>query len=216
MVFLSNRKGLCMTIDDYIHAETNDVYVDPTTRAILKRCHRSRKGKPTEDELVPLKLENCTYGGYPRFRQPKTGKHLCISYIYAEAFPTLVQNWEDHLREPDVFCELDHINGVHDTIESNYPENLRWLTPTANRGRKRTNKDMSQLSEKELAKIIKRRERYHKRREDPEWLAKTRKKDTETKLRYYYEHREERKQQTERLNEELAKLAAKSLSTPKK
>lgn len=205
-----------MSIEDYFHSETYDVYVDLTTRAILKRCHRSRKGKPTEDELVPLKLTNCTYGGYPRFYQSKTRNHTCISYIYAEAFPTLVQNWDYHLREPDVYCELDHISGIHDTIESNYPENLRWSTATANRGRKRTNKDVSQLSEKELAKIIKRRENYRKRREDPEWVAKIRKRDAETKQRYYYEHKEERKQQTERLNEELAKLAAKSLSKPEK
>lgn len=205
-----------MSIEDYFHSETNDVYVDLNTRAILKRCNRGRKGKPTEDELVPLKIHSCNYGGYPRFSQPKTNKHICIAYIYAEAFPTLVQGWEDHQREPDVYCELDHINGIHDTIESNYPENLRWSTATANRGRKRTNKDMSQLSEKERTQILKSRERYRKRRENPEWVAKARKKDTETKLRYYYEHREERKQQVVRLNEELAKLAAKSLSKPQK
>lgn len=205
-----------MSIEDYFHSESYDVYVDRTTRAIMKRCNRGRKGKPTEDELVPLKLNNCNYGGYPRFRQPKTKKTLCISYIYAEAFPTLVQNWDDHLREPDVYCELDHINGIHDTIESNYPENLRWSTATANRGRKRTNKDISQLSEKERTQILKRRERYRKRREDPEWVTKERRRDAENKLRYYYEHKEERKQQTARLNEELAKLAAKSLSKPEK
>lgn len=205
-----------MSIEEYIHSETYDVYVDPNTRAVLKRCYRGRKGKPTEDELVPLKLANCNYGGYPRFYHNKTRKHTCIAYIYAEAFPTLVQGWEDHLREPDVYCELDHVNGIHDTIESNYPENLRWSTATANRGRKSTNKDLSQLTEKELAKVIKRRENYRKRREDPEWVAKIRKRDAEKKLLYYYEHREERKQQTERLNEELAKLAAKSLSSTKK
>lgn len=205
-----------MSIEDYFHSETNDVYVDRTTRAILKRCYRGRKGKPTEDELVPVKLSHCNYGGYPMICQPKTNKKICISYIYAEAFPTLVQGWEDHLREPDVFCELDHINGIHDTIESNYPENLRWSTSTANRGRKRNNKDLSQLSEKEREEILKSRERYRKRREDPEWVAKARKRDAEIKLRYYYEHREERKQQTEQLNEDLAKLAAKSLSKPEK
>jgi hypothetical protein len=191
-----SRFAYCPTYDLYIHRETMIVY---------KRCNRARKTEITEEELVPLKLR-VVHNGYYTFSDYRTGKQTGIQYAYADAFPDRVQGWEDHLADFITYSELDHLHG-HDTLESNFPEHLRWTSSRVNRARTSQTVDLSTVDEKRKKQLIKDRERFRRYREDKKWLKRKRARDAEYRRRKYAETKEMRKRQTEELNAKIAKLA---------
>ena len=182
-----------------------DVYVDVDTMVIYKRCSRNRKTEITDSELVPLRLW-IKYNGYIMFHDSLTNHSHGVYYIYADTFPELVQHSEMHELDPDTYCELDHVNHVHDTIESNYPQNLRWVSPRINRA-DTSRRVITPADEKHLATLVRRRQRYQERKQDPEWLANSRKKDAERKRRYYYERKDAMLAKQEAVNAEMQRRA---------
>lgn len=199
----------------YALAPTYDVYVNRETMALLKRKSRNRKGDITEDELVPLKLY-VSFNGYIKFDDYRTNHKICISYIYADAFPDRVQGWEDHIADFVTYSELDHLHG-HDTIESNYPENLRWTSVRVNRSRTSRTVDLSHVDEKRKNYLLQHREYMRNRRAtDREWLEAERRKDAERKLKRYYETKSLCQQQANELNAQMELLCKKSGSDTRK
>ena len=198
----------------YAHAPTYDVYVNRETMALLKRKNRHRKGDITEDELVPLKLY-VSFNGYIRFNDFRTNSKICISYIYADAFPEQVGRFQDHLDDFISFCELDHING-HTTIESNWPSNLEWSTPRLNRARTSRRIDLSTVDEKRRNRLLQHREHMRKKRTDREYVAQERLKDAARKLKKYHETKSLCKQQANDLNAQMELLCKKSGSDTQK
>lgn len=189
----------------YAYAPTYDLYINRETMIVYKRNSRRRKTEITEDELVPLKL-TVNHAGYIKFYDYLHRNLLGIQYAYADAFPDRVQGWEDHLADFVTYSEIDHLHG-HDTLESNYPENLRWTSRRVNRARTSQTIDISVLDDNEKQKVLKSRERARRLREDKEWLANKRERDAEYRRRKYQETKLLRKQQTEALNAQIAKLA---------
>lgn len=191
--------------EKYAYSPTYDLYIHRETMIVYKRCNRRRKTEITEDELVPLKLR-VTHNGYFKFYDYRTGLPVGLQYAYADAFPARVQGWEDHMADFITYSELDHLYG-HETLESNFPEHLRWTSRRVNRARTSQTVDLSTVDEKRKAQLIKDRERFRRYREDKKWLKKKRERDAEYRRRKYAETKELRKQQTEELNAKIAKLA---------
>lgn len=195
--------------EKFAYAPTYDLYIDRATMVVFKRKSRLRKTEIQEYELVPLRLR-VMHNGYFTFQDSVHGGSRCvgIQYAYADAFPERVNGWEDHLADFVTYSELDHLHG-HDTLESNFPENLRWTSVRVNRARTSQLIDVTTLDEKERAHILKRREYERERRKDPEITKKRRIQQAEYRRRKYAENKDIRKQQTEALNAEIARRAAK-------
>ena len=189
----------------FAYCPTYDLYINRETMIIFKRCNRRRKSEITEDELVPLKLR-VRHNGYFVFNDFRTGKPVGIQYAYADAFPERVQGWQDHMADFITYSELDHLHG-HDTLESNFPEHLRWTSRRVNRARTSQTVDLSTVDEKRKKQLLKDRERFRRYREDKKWLKKKRERDAEYRRRKYAETKDMRKRQTEELNAKIAKLA---------
>lgn len=202
----------------YAHSPIYDIYINRETMLPYKRCNRGRKTEIQEDELVLVKLY-IAHNGYIRFYDHTQAKHVGIQYAYADAFPDRVQGWQDHLDDPFTYCEIDHLNG-HTTLESNFPEHLRWSSVRVNRARTSQRVDESQLDEKQLKRLYKRREYDRMRRQDPQITKARRKQQAEYRRRKYAETKSQRNQETVALNEMLAsrdsEYRAKSLSKPEK
>lgn len=189
----------------FAYCPTYDLYINRETMIVFKRCNRRRKTEITEEELIPLSLR-VTHNGYYKFCDTLHNKVVGVQYAYADAFPDRVQGWEDRLADFVTYSELDHLHG-HDTLESNYPENLRWTSRRVNRARTSQTIDLSTVDEKRKKQLIKDRERFRRYREDKKWLKKKRARDAEYRRRKYAETKELRKRQTEELNAKIAKLA---------
>ena len=191
--------------EKYAYAPTYDLYVNRKTMIVFKRCNRRRKTEITEDELIPLNLR-VFHNGYYMFYSTIHHNHVGLQYAYADAFPERVQGWEDHMADFLTYNELDHLHG-HATLESNFPENLRWTSSRVNRARTSKTVDLSTVDEKRKGQLLKRRERQRRYREDKKWLKKKRERDAEYRRRKYAETKELRKRQTEELNAKIAKMA---------
>lgn len=189
----------------YAYAPTYDLYINRETMIVYKRNSRRRKTEIIEEELIPLTLR-VNHNGYFTFYSSMHHNTVGLQYAYADAFPDRVQGWEDHLADFVTYAELDHLHG-HDTLESNFPENLRWTSRRVNRARTSQTIDISVLDDKEKQKVLKWRERDRRYREDKEWLAKKRERDAEYRRRKYQETKLLRKHQTDELNEMIAKMA---------
>ena len=183
----------------FAYAPTYDLYINRETMIVYKRCNRRRKTEITEDELIPLNLR-VFHNGYFKFYDYRTGN------AYADAFPERVQGWADHMADFITYSELDHLHG-HETLESNFPEHLRWTSRRVNRARTSQTVDLSTVDEKRKEQLIKDRERFRRYREDKKWLKKKRARDAEYRRRKYAETKELRKRQTEELNAKIAKMA---------
>lgn len=187
------------------YSPTYDVYVDVDTMVIYKRCNRKRKTEITDAELVPAKL-TVQYNEYIDIYDSLSRSNVGIYRMYADAFPELVEGSDLHQMDPETYCELDHKNHVHDTIESNYPQNLRWVSPRINRA-DTSRRVITPDGEKHLKKLIRERQRYQERKQDPEWLKITRAKDADRKRKYYYERKESMKTRQEAINAEMKRRA---------
>ena len=191
--------------EKFAYAPTYDLYINRTTMIVYKRCNRHRKSEITEDELIPLSLM-VIHNGYFTFYSTLHRKVVGLQYAYADAFPDRVHGWEDRLADFVTYSELDHLHG-HDTLESNFPENLRWTSRRVNRARTSQTIDLSTVDEKRKARLLKNREYLREYRKDPEHLRVKRERDAEYRRRKYQETKELRKQQTAELNAKIAKLA---------
>lgn len=193
-----------ISTEKYAYSKQYDVYVDRSTRVIYKRNSRRRKTEIQEEELVPVKL---TYQ-YDRYIQcqVKDSKRKGIYHVFADAFPHLVKGADLHELDPETYCELDHINHVHDTYESNFPENLQWISPRVNRALTSRTKSLSEMDDKARERTIKHRESSYKRWFDPEKIEHNRKLDRERKRRYRESTKSLRKQESAELNEWVAKM----------
>ena len=192
--------------EKYAYSKKYDVYVDRSTRVIYKRNSRRRKTEIKESELVPVKL---TYK-FDRYIQcnVKGSKKKGIYHVFADAFPDLVKGADLHDLDPETYCELDHINHIHDTYESNFPENLRWTSARVNRALTSRTKSLSEMDDKERERILKHRETSYNRWFDPEKIEHNRKLDRERKRRYRDSTKSLRKQESAELNEWIAKVAS--------
>ena len=193
-----------ISTEKYAYSKQYDVYVDRSTRVIYKRNSRRRKTEIQEEELVPVKL---TYQ-YDRYIKCDAinKKRIGIYHIFADAFPHLVKGADLHELDPETYCELDHINHVHDTYESNFPENLQWISPRVNRALTSRTKSLSEMDDAARERTIKRREASYKRWFDPEKIEHNRKLDRERKRRYRESTKSLRKQESAELNEMIAKM----------
>lgn len=197
-----------MAIDQekYTYSKKYDIYFDLKTRLPYKRVNRLRKSEITEAELVPVKLY-VAYDGYIRFNLKSGGKMgIYHAFADADAFKSLVGRYKDHDADPDTFSELNHKNGVHDTYESNFPENLEWTSARVNRAMTCRTRSLSDMDEVKRAKVIKERDRTRLRRMDPEYREKERAADRERKKRYRDERKPLRQKQSAELNEWVAKM----------
>ena len=199
-----------ISTEKYAYSQKYDVYVDRSTRVIYKRNSRRRKTEIQEEELVPVKLAY-QFGRYIQCTV-KDSKTKGIYHVFADAFPELVKNADLHDLDPETYCELDHINHIHDTYESNFPENLQWISPRVNRALTSRTKSLSELDDAARERTIKHREASYKRWFDPEKIEHNRKLDRERKRRYRESTKSLRKQESAELNEWIAKVA----SQPKK
>lgn len=189
-----------------VYSPRYDLYVDRKTYAIFKRNNRNRKTEIVDSELVPLTI-HVTYNGYLQFHDSMSRTSVCISRVYADAFPELVEGSDLHQMDPQTYCELDHRNHVTDTIEANFPSNLRWVSRTINRAdtsRRRVNQ-----TEQQQKRSASMHDWYMQHREDPDWLAHRRAKCAERKRVLYYERKESMKAHKAEVNEQMKKLAKK-------
>lgn len=193
-----------ISTEKYAYSKQYDVYVDRSTRIIYKRNSRRRKTEIQEEELVPVKL-TYQFGRYIQCAV-KGGKRKGIFHIFADVFPDLVKNADLHDLDPDTYCELDHINHIHDTYESNFPENLQWISPRVNRALTSRTKSLSEMDDKERERTIKHRESAYRNWFDPEKIERNRKLDRERKRRYSKSTYSLRKQESAELNEWVAKM----------
>ena len=195
-----------ISTEKYAYSKQYDVYVDRSTRILYKRNSRRRKTEIQEEELVPVKL---TYA-YDRYIKCDVinKKRIGIYHIFADAFPHLVKGADLHELDPETYCELDHINHIHDTYESNYPENLQWTSTRVNRALTSRTKSLSAMDDKARERTIKHRESSYKRWFDPEKIEHNRKLDRERKRRYRASTKSLRKQESAELNEWIAKVAS--------
>ena len=191
--------------EKFAYCPTYDLYIDRKTMIVYKRNNRNRKTEITEDELIPLNL-HVNHNGYFKFYDSLHHKVVGLQYAYADGFPDRVHGWEDRLADFITYSELDHLDG-HDTLESNFPEHLRWTSRRVNRARTSQTIDLSTVDEKRKDKLIKHREYLREYRKDPEHLRVKRERDAEYRRRKYAETKLLRKQQTEELNAKIAKLA---------
>lgn len=184
----------------YAYSPLYDCYIDRVSMVIYKRNNRQRKTEIQESELVPIKL-SVNYNGYIMTYSSVNHKTVGIWRIYADAFPESVHCYNLHLADPVTFCEIDHCGEMgHSTIESNYPEHLRWTTPKLNRAFRSNTRDVASpdMTDKERERILKNRERVRKYRE--EHLDEMRKQDAERKRKYYHERKGLRRQQSIEIN----------------
>lgn len=197
-----------MAIDPekYTHSKKYDIYFDLTTRLPYKRVNRNRKSEITEEELVPVKLY-VAYDGYIKFKS-SGGKIVGIYHAFADAdaYKSLVGRYKDHDADTDTFSELNHKNGVHNTYESNFPENLEWTSARVNRAMTCRTRSLADMDEAKRAKVIKDRDRTRLRRMDPEYREKERAADRARKKRYRDERKPLRQKQSAELNEWVAKM----------
>lgn len=199
---------MAITNPDFIYVAKYDIYVQRSTRTFWKRCHRGRKTEITEDELVLMDKFDYSTTDYIRVGTKIDGckrRNVCISYVFAEAFPELVGNAYLHALDPETLCEINHKSHVHNTWESNYPENLEWTTPRINRAD--TSKRVVDADEKRAERLRKQREYNRKRRSNPELLAKQRAWEADYRRKQYHETKPLRKQQAEQLAEQLQTVA---------
>ena len=196
---------MAITNPDYIYVAKYDIYVSRSTRMFYKRCHRGRKTEITEDELVLMGNFMYSTTEYIKLRLWVGGKVCsdCISYVFAEAFPERVGNADLHAKYPYLYTELNHKNHVHNTWESNYPENLEWQIPSINRADISTNVEKNSPDEKRLRRSKYQKDYYQKKKQEPEWLEKHRQRDAANKRRMYHETRSLRKSQEAALAEQL-------------
>lgn len=192
---------MAITNPDFIYVAKYDIYVSRFTRTFWKRCHRGRKTEITEDELVLMEKFNFDPTEYIRLSLCLNGKTCndCISYVFAEAFPELVGNADLHAKYPYLYTELNHKNHVHNTWESNFPENLEWLPASINRADTSRNVEKNNPDDKRLKQSRRHKDWYQKKKQDPDWLSKSRERDAARKLKKYHETRPLRKQQSEQL-----------------
>lgn len=192
-----------ITNPNLVYSAQFDLYVDQTTMVIYKRNNRHRKTEITDSELIPLPLI-CSHNKYIQFRDFRTSRMVCISYVFADAFPDRVGDNYLHLLDPQTFSELDHRNHVHDTYESNFPENLRWTSPTVNRAdTSRTKYTQKDIDEKTAKRLKRNREKYARMKQDPKRLARNREIWAAYKRRKYAEIKEARKEWTAAINAEM-------------
>lgn len=196
---------MAITNPDYIYVAKYDIYVQRSTRLFYKRCHRGRKTEITEDELVLMDNFLFSTTEYIRMKLKVGGKicNDCISYVFAEAFPELVGNADSHAKYPYLYTELNHKSHVHNTWESNFPENLEWQIPSINRADTSRNVEKNNPDDKRLRRSKQAKDWYQKKKQDPEWLEKHRQRDAANKRRLYHETRSLRKQQEYELAEQL-------------
>lgn len=181
-----------------------DVYVDRTTYAIFKRNNRHRKSEITDSELIPLTLHPA-YNGYIMFYDSLGHTSRGVYYIYADAFPELVEGSDLHQMDPDTYCQIDHRNHIHDTLESNFPANLRWVSAKINHAD--TSRRVKDPTEKQRKQLDRMKDYYNRKKQDQEWVANRRKADTERKRNKYYENKEKTKAHKALLNAQMVKLA---------
>lgn len=187
------------------YSPTYDVYVDVDTMVIFKRCNRRRKTEITDAELVPLRLET-SFNGYLQFRDSFSHRNRGVYYIYADAFPELVGGSDLHQMDPETYSEIDHINHIHDTLESNFPSNLRWVSRKINRAD--TSRRVSEPENDSHARSLSYcKAYYYEHRQDPEWMEKRRKKDAERKRKKYYERKAQSKAHQDAINAEMQRRA---------
>lgn len=200
---------MAITNPDFIHAAKYDIYVQSSTRTFWKRCNRGRKTEITDDELVLIDKFEYTPTDYIRVRVPNNvGVKKGVYYVFAEAFPKLVGNADLHEKYPYLYTELNHKSHVHNTWESNYPENLEWQIPSINRADTSKNVEKNNPDDKRLRKSKQHKDWYQKKKkQDPEWVAKRRKQQAEYRTKQYHETKSLRKQQTEQLAAQLQKIA---------
>lgn len=200
---------MAITNPDFIYVPKYDIYVQRSTRTFWKRCNRRRKTEITEDELVLIENFRFSPTEYIRLYISLGGKLRCdcISYVFAEAFPELVGNADLHAKYPYLYTELNHKNHVHNTWESNYPENIEWLPVSINRADISTNVEKNNPDDKRLRISKYKKDYYQKKKQDPEWIAKKRKRDAEHDRKRYYETKSLRKRQEDQLAAQLQAVA---------
>lgn len=201
---------MAITNPDYIYVAKYDIYVQRSTRTFWKRCNRNRKTEITEDELVLMEKYWISANEYIKLNGFSVcGKkcNVCISYVFAEAFPELVGNADLHAKYPYLYTELNHKNHVHNTWESNYPENLEYLPVSINRADISTNVEKNNPDDKRLRISKYNKDYYQKKKQDPEWLANSRKRDAARKRKYYHDTKSLRKQQEDQLAAQLQEIA---------
>ena len=201
---------MAITNPNLAYAHTYDLYVDRNTHVIYKRNHRGRKTEITDEELVVAKLYS-TYDGYIQVQGHQQGHtyKVGIHRVYADAFPDLVENHEFHDMDPEAYNEIDHKNHIHDTIEASWCTNLRWVSSKVNRA-DTSRRVITPDSESHANQLKRASKYYHEHKQDPEWLATHRKKNAAIKNRHYYERKDQMAAKSAALNEQMAKLAAKS------
>lgn len=198
---------MAITNPNLAYSPLYDVYVDRNTHVIYKRNNRHRKSEITDDELVLVKLyvkynDYIEIVGNANHRQYRVGIHR----VYADACPELIENHELHELDPETYCEIDHKSHVHNTLDSNWCDNLRWVSPRINRAdtcRRVTKPE----DEKHLKRLIYHRNHYAEKKNDPEWIAKRRAKDAERKRKYHHANKDKRNAEADLLNAQMAKLA---------
>lgn len=201
---------MAITNPDYIYVPKYDIYVQRSTRFFYKRFNRGRKTEITEDELVLMEHFRFNPTDYIQLKSLSIGGKQCndcISYVFAEAFPELVGNADLHAKYPHLYTELNHKNHVHNTWESNYPENLEWLPVSINRADISTNVEKNNPDDKRLRISHHMKDWYQKKKQDPEWIEKRRKKQAEYRRKQYHETKSLRKQQAEQLAAQLQAVA---------
>lgn len=195
----------------YRKSKKYDIYFNVETRVPYKRCNRNRKTEIQESELVQLKLRR-QYDNYIHFDISIEGRSHSVGIYraFADAFPELVDHQAEHDFDPETYSELNHKNGIHDTWESNFPENLEWTSPRVNRAMTCRTRSLSEMDEKERNRVIKKRDKNRERRMDPEYRERERAADRERKRKYREENKLLRQQQSAELNEMLASIAART------
>lgn len=186
------------------YSPTYDVYVDRNNYAIYKRNNRHRKTEIVDSELIPLTLHPA-YNGYVMFYDSARRTSRGIYYIYADAFPELVEGSDLHQMDPDTYCQIDHKDHVHDTLESNFPKNLRWVSAKINHAD--TSRRVIDASESKRKQLDRQKAYYQRKKQDPEWMEHRRAVCAANKLSKYYENKEKTKAQKALLNAQMAKLA---------
>ena len=187
-----------------VYSSLYDVYVDRTNYAVYKRNNRNRKTEIVDSELIPLNLHP-VYNGYILFYDSVGGRTRGLYYIYADVFPELVEGSDLHQMDPDTYCQIDHKNHIHDTLESNYPQNLRWVSAKINHAD--TSRRVKDPTEKQRKQLDRMKDYYQRKKQDPEWMEHRRAVCAANKRNKYYENKEKTKAQKALLNAQMAKLA---------
>jgi len=202
---------MAITNPDYIYVAKYDIYVSRSDRTFWKRCNRNRKTEITDDELVLMDKFTYTTNGYIQTQLRVPGeprkRGIGIYYVFAEAYPELVGNADLHAKYPYLYNELNHKSHKTEGWSDNYPENLEWLPTSINRADTSVNVEKNNPDEKRLRASRYMKDWYQKKKQDPEWLEKFRKKSAESQRKRYYRFREQRKQQELDLTAQLQTVA---------